>query len=187
MRELGIVHNTTGREEFLIDPPTEMEVHVVVRVYDQDQESGDVGHIVARVQVMPCAVGALLPIAEAMVNSAVAQWPDEPGTWFLERENEEAVAVLVTAGQLEEGQSPDSTNPSTRPPRHCTPITRQERHLSLGELPVYTGSDEFWFEAKGADASYLDSYKSQPSTSTIPTEQAIFEEARKRPGFAARH
>ncbi|KAF2170945.1 hypothetical protein M409DRAFT_18916 [Zasmidium cellare ATCC 36951] len=58
--------------------------------------------------------------------------------------------------------------------------------VPFGELPVYTGSDEFWVEAKGANASYLDDFKTQGTPNALPTEPSLFAEARHRQGFAAR-
>lgn len=61
--------------------------------------------------------------------------------------------------------------------------------MPMGELPVYTGSDPYWHEARGANTSFLDQLVILGFVphQAAPTEQSLFDEAKKRQGFAARN
>lgn len=58
--------------------------------------------------------------------------------------------------------------------------------VPLEELPVYTGTDTFWHEARGANAHLLDSLKTIFVPPPLPTEDTLFIQARVRQGYAAR-
>ncbi|KAK4501603.1 hypothetical protein PRZ48_007412 [Zasmidium cellare] len=100
------------------------------------------------------------------------------------------IKVIWTPGNVEGSQGPGFGACSAYIHVYMIDFRRKwafgQDPVSLGELPVYAGSDEFWFEAKGADTGHLNGFRTQAIPNTIPTEQSLFEAARNRQGFAAR-
>ncbi|KAK4500748.1 hypothetical protein PRZ48_008938 [Zasmidium cellare] len=104
--ELSIDEDAAGRDQKVVDPPMgRTELHLGVRVWEDDEDEGDVGHFFGSVQVWPCEVGLLLSIAEAMFNVAVAYWPKEPGKKVLKWDNQVALDKLMFPGQLTVGHA----------------------------------------------------------------------------------